>query len=92
MSWSIMLIGKPENIVEALEKESDNFTGQSKIEYDDAKPHLIGLAKQNFGRGDSYVSPVIKMQASGSGYATTANEQKQRSCSVIVEPMWGKLV
>jgi hypothetical protein len=87
MSWSITLIGKPENIATALTAQSEKFDGQTKIEFDAALPHLVGLVSQNFAN----ITPVLKLEASGHGYATNG-EQVQRTCLVKIESLYGQLV
>jgi hypothetical protein len=62
MSWSIGFIGKPEKVIEALEAQSAKFSDQSKVEYDEALPHLKALISQNFG----FDYPV-KITAAGHG-------------------------
>lgn len=86
MSWSVGFIGKSENVAKALQEYSAKVTGQSKIEYDDALPHLVALVKQNFG-----TEQLIKISAAGSGYAVN-NEQKNRSLSCSIEYMYATLV
>lgn len=81
MSWSIYLVGKPENVVKALEEESAKMTGQSKLEYDEALPHLVGLVKQNFHPASSL--QAIDLEANGSGYAK-GDTQMSRNCSVKI--------
>jgi hypothetical protein len=92
MSWSVCLVGKPDAVVRALEAHSEQQSGQSRVEYDDAKPHLIGLVKQNFRKEASgYQEPLIKLNASGSGYAA-GDQQLQRSLTVTIEPVYGTFV
>jgi hypothetical protein len=50
MSWSFYATGTPQKLVEKLDKQSANLTGDSKQEFDAAKPFLAGLIQQNFGR------------------------------------------
>lgn len=70
MSWSINLIGSPENVGKALEANSGNLSGQSKVEYDAALPHIKALVEQNVN--NSY--PIaIKVDASGHGDTTGNN-------------------
>lgn len=87
MSWSITFIGKSENVVKALEEQSTFLDGQTKVEYDSALPHMVGLVKENFGNGDQ----VMKITASGHGYAIDG-EQRQRYCAVNVEPVYSIIV
>lgn len=88
MSWSVIFIGKPEKVAEALEANSAKLSDQSKVEYDSALPHLVALTKENFGNGDSQ---LIKLMASGHGYAT-GGEQKQRTFACSVEVFYATLV
>lgn len=88
MSWSIQIIGKPENIIPALEEQSKSMTDvQSKLEFDSALPHLVGICKENFGNENC----LMKLSASGHGYSKDG-EQKQRQLIVTAEMIWGKLV
>jgi hypothetical protein len=95
MSWSVSFIGKPEKVAEALEKHSASLTGQSKIEFDEAKPHLVALVNNNFnkraGEQGGGVEPFIQLDASGSGCAQR-DEQVQRQVSVTLKSIYGALV
>jgi hypothetical protein len=102
MSWSIQFVGAPDKVVAALEAQSEKFNGQSKVEYDDAKPHLIALVQQNFvAEGeDGFLAPLVRLQANGSGSALAQKldqkfdppKQIQRSMSVHLESIYGVLV
>lgn len=95
MSWSINLIGKPANIVAALEEESGKLTGQSKVEFDDALPHIVSLVKQNFANEEPYVEPVLMIEASGHGSAKSDDKgtrQVQRQCSVKIQHHYMRIV
>ena len=85
MSWSISFIGKPEKVVEALQKQSETLTGESKIEYDSALPHLVGLVNENFGTPYS-----VKIAASGHG--TVYTDRSDRQLSASIELVYGLLV
>ncbi len=87
MSWSITLIGKPENVAAALEQQSEKMDGQSKIEYDSSLPHFVALVKENFGDN----TPLVKFSANGHGYAVNG-EQKQRQCNCCIELIYATLV
>ena len=87
MSWSICFIGKPEKVAEALEKESEKMTGESKVEYDSALPHFTALVKENFGND----LQLLKITASGHGYKNN-NEPVNRQCQVNIESVYGTLV
>jgi hypothetical protein len=82
MSWSIQFIGKPEKVAEALHANSEKLSGNSKIEYDSALPHLLGLVNENFG----FDFPV-KLAASGSG-----SDKPDRQLSASIETIYGLLV
>lgn len=60
MSWSVQFIGKPENVVAALDKYGESLTGHSKEEFDDAKPALQALVRGNVGQ-------TVSLNASGHG-------------------------
>lgn len=49
MSWSIQVVGKPENVTKALEAHAERLTGQSRQEYDEALPALKTLVAGNVG-------------------------------------------
>lgn len=93
MSWSFEAVGAPGRVVEALEGHSEKISGkpehQSRREFDEAKPHLIALVKQNFVvEGTGFQKPAIRISASGS--ASHRNGEKQQSqCKVTIEPVYG---
>jgi hypothetical protein len=89
MSWSInLIIGKPEKVVEALEKIPSTFSDpQSKKELEDVLPHIIGIVKQNFGDENK----VVKVSASGHGYSKDGVDIN-RSCIVTIEAFYANLV
>ena len=92
MSWSVNLIGKPANVVAALEATGKGWEGQTKVEFDAARPALVALVKQNFAKeGSGYVEPVLHFAASGSGYSANG-EQLHRNCTVTLECMYATLV
>ena len=90
MSWTISVVGKPEKIAEFLDQESERQTGQSKIEFDDAKPHLQALLRQTFAESVDLL-PFVKLAANGSG-STIDGKQIRRSCTVSIESFYTKLV
>ena len=90
MSWSISVIGKPENVVKALHEESAKQTGQCKIEFDDALPHLVGLVTQNFWPAEGEAR-VIELVANGSGYSKDG-QQISRDCTASIKRFYTKLV
>ena len=85
MSWSVTVIGKPEKVAEELDKYSDTLTGQSKTEYDEAKPALQQLVRLNFG-GENLVKLIA------SGHANFTDGQKTYgTCGVTMETFHAKL-
>jgi hypothetical protein len=87
MSWSVNIVGKPENVAAALTAQSECMEGQSKVEFDSVLPHLVGIVNQNFGQH----TPVIKLAASGTGYSANG-EQVHRNCSVTLEVFYATIV
>ena len=92
MSWSISFIGKPDNVALAIEGEATKMEGQSRLEYEDAVPHLAALVRQNFAKeGTAYQAPCVRITASGHGTSRDL-EQVQRQLSVTIEANYTKLV
>lgn len=96
MSWSICLIGSPANVAKALDEQSVRETGQCKIEFDAALPHMKALVLENFQTmGEPYCQPIIHLEASGHGSASgPLDDLKQidRNCTVSIKAQYGKLV
>lgn len=88
MSWSITLIGTSENIAKALDERSPKLDAQSKLEFDDALPHMKALLLQNFGHT---LPKIMKLSAGGSGYVADG-VQRQRSFYVNIEQVNGEHV
>lgn len=86
MSWSISIIGKPDKVVEELSVYSDTLTGQSKIEYDEAKPHLQALISQNLGE-----NIIVNLQASGHANFDSEGKRTYGACTVNLSLLYGKL-
>jgi hypothetical protein len=103
MSWSFNAIGSPENVLKALEAKSEQISKDpddySRKEFDEAKPHLMALVKQNFVASDRNYSPMaVSLVASGS--ATTEHapagsgagapgRKVQSSCCVEIKQLYG---
>jgi len=83
MSWSINLIGKPDNLVEALEKKSVELNGKSKEEFDEVLPSLIKIIKLNY---NSAGTSALRVVASGHAY------EGHSQCSIQVESVGGIIV
>lgn len=85
MSWSITLIGRPEKVCERLKKHSELLKDESKIEFDDALPHIMALVSQNVG--DNH---VIKLNANG--HASFVNRIKTYgNMQIQIDPIYGEL-
>ena len=88
MSWSVSFFGTVEKVAEAVEAEGAKLTGQSKLEYDAAAPHLAALVRENFQSGDP---ALVRLSASGSGYME-GGVQKNRTACVTLERLYGKVL
>ena len=88
MSWSITLIGTPEKISVALQEHSKKLTGDSKEEFDQALPNLLGLVGMNHTTGEKF---YLKLQASGHAY-TSVDQSSYGTCSVSIEYVGAILV
>jgi len=81
MSFSVSFIGKPDAIKNALAKESDRLTGQSKEEFDAVKPAIETILDQNVNLGGD---PSV-FQVEANGHANFTDGVKQYgNCSVKV--------
>ena len=83
-----MFIGKRANVVAALVNNSENLNGESKVEYDDVLPHLVGIVNQNFSDPDF---PIVQITASGHGYSVNG-KPVQRECVCNINLLYGTLV
>jgi len=75
MSWSTSFVGKTDGIKAAMERYANTLTGNSREEFEAAKPHLVGLLDQN-----TSVS-VLHLDANGHAY-TNQEGQRIAQCSV----------
>lgn len=89
MSWSIQLFGKASKIAAALDAHSEKLTGESRVEYDAAKPHLIGIVQQNFTSNET--EALLAVTASGHG-TNFGNDKKDRVLAVKVERVYGEIL
>lgn len=81
MSWSVNLVGTPFGISKELDLISEKLDGQSKKEFDEAKPHLQGLLNQ-------MVNQNVRLNANG--HATFTNDEKTYgNISVVLESFYG---
>ena len=98
MSWSVSAVGEPEAVVRHLERYmADQAPNQSKSEYDEAKPHLVALVKQNYatpGAPEYAKGALVSIEASGSGTCVRSGDtiaDVHRQCSVTLKTI-GRLV
>ena len=87
MSWSVLFIGKPEKVVEALNENSEKLSGYSKTEYDNALPNMVGLVQQNFGND----AQLVKIVANGHGFIENGHP-KNGTLSIEISQIYGVLV
>lgn len=81
MSFSVSFIGKPDAIKNALAKESDRLTGQSKEEFDAVKPAIETILDQNMNLGGD--PSAFHVEANGHANFTDGVKQ-YGNCSVKV--------
>ena len=62
MSWSLSAIGRQEDLLREIEKQSAELTGPAKEEFDQAAAHLSQLVALNVG-GNGV--PLLQLNASG---------------------------
>lgn len=86
MSWSVNFIGSIDNIKAAVEAESQRLTGQSKQEFDEAKPHIIGLLDQNVTQ-----TPMYNLSANGHG-TWNGKEYVNKYLGLKLETVHAKIV
>jgi len=88
MSWSFNVVGKSADFPEFFDKESARLTGDSKTEFDEARPHLQALIGMNV---NTNCQPLLSVNASGhaskkDGIVTYSN------CSVEIKSLPGQLI
>lgn len=97
MSWSCDYVGTADKIAAALKVDSEKMTGQSKVEFDAALPHLVGLLENIFDdpAATGGQTRITTLQANGSGSTKTVDGQTQqvsRSVYVKLETAYAMLV
>jgi hypothetical protein len=92
MSWSVSFFGTAEKVAEAIEAEGAKMTGQSKLEYEAAAPHLAALVRENFDKAEGANPPLIRISASGHGLANAEGGQVNRQCTVQLDRTYGKVL
>ena len=82
MSWSINFTGNRKAIENAIEATSSELSGESKSEFDLAKPHLLGLLSLNYNQKNEM---IICVSANGHTYRFN-DEQYVSNCNVSISP------
>lgn len=81
MSYSVSFKGTPEAVAKSL-KEYEISDPGSKIEFNEVRPHLIGLVEQNCGNP----SRQIELSAYGHGYRVEEEGTRHvKTCSVSLK-------
>lgn len=90
MSWSVNLIGQPQNIIAALKEIGEKMTdANSKQEFEAALPHMEGILEQNF---NTNYPVAIQFVAHGHGTKDSEGKFISRALSVKTENLPGTLV
>ena len=94
MSWSLHYVGTPAAVAHALEThaERNHVTGQSLVEYTDAKDALVALVRQNvFTHPGAMVSLAANGHASFDG-GVLEGRKTYGTCNVTLGSVGGQLV
>lgn len=87
MSYSVSFVGSADKVVDLLTDYSNKTSGQSKIEYDSALPHILAIVKLN---SPGITESIAAVKVSAYGHSTTNGEEVvSSSCSVTVERIYG---
>jgi len=82
MSWSFNAVGKPAAVLQAIETQNTGLTGQSKEEWDEAKPALKALVGANVGN--------IAVEVAANGHASFTDGVKSHGqCSATIRSIYG---
>ena len=88
MSWSFSAIGTPDNLIKALDATSETMSGDSKDEFDQAKPNLQSLLAMNVNKNSP---PVLHLNANGHA-SRSEGEVYHGSCNVEIKGLSAQLV
>lgn len=98
MRWSFQAIGSVPAVLKALDQANGGLTGQSKEEWDDAKPHLAGLVAANAGASmavnitanghATFETKTVEHDSEGSP-VKTERTRTSGQCSVTIQPVYG---
>ncbi len=87
MSWNFNAVGTAENLAKALDSESARLSGDSKTEFDAAKPNLQGLLAMNV----SNYPRILRLDASGHA-STSQGVVTESTCNVSLVGLNAQLV
>jgi hypothetical protein len=76
MSFSFSKIGTAKQLAEAIDRQSEQLTGDSKSEFDEAAPHLKGLLALNCGEHNE--NSAMHLEASGHAAFSVEGETKTK--------------
>lgn len=88
MSWSLTLVGTPDKFPKAFDDFSAGLTGDSKAEFDAARPALETLVGLNVNKA---TPQAVRLSANGHAYKNNG-ELAYSSCSVDLKPLDGKVL
>jgi hypothetical protein len=89
MSWSFQAVGTPENLQKALDADAETLTGDSKAEFEEAKPHLVALIRMNV---NPHSPPTLRVDASGHASRNPEGETTYSNCVVTIVNLNARLV
>lgn len=78
MSWSISITGTKEEAVAKLQEHSSAIEGQSKTEYDQNLPHLIGIVEASG-------LDKVTINANGSGIVNSEGVEQNSIINVTIQ-------
>lgn len=82
MSWSFSAVGTPAGVLKVLETQNAGLTGQSKTEWEDAKPALSALVEANVGY-------VVSVRANGHASFRGDGTKISGQCDVEIKSLPG---
>lgn len=87
MSFYVDYIGTPDKIKDKLAEHAETLTGQSKEEFEAARPAINTILDQNVNNG------VVRLTANGHATIdTTTGVKTYGQCTVDLKPLGGTLV
>jgi hypothetical protein len=78
MSWSFHGVGTPDALLREIDRQCEQYSGQSREEFDAARPHLKGLVEQ------AVPASVAVVSVNAHGHASFTNGVKTQG-NIAVE-------